>query len=96
MDKKSLLKETIEHIDIRSFDARPIIEAYGRMAFQARNLHNVSAIFNRMLKDDSCSIILTLAGSLFSAGLKNVVADMIRQNMVDVIVSTGVSPWVST
>lgn len=89
MDKKSLLKETIEHIDIRSFDARPIIEAYGRMAFQARNLHNASAIFNRMLKDDPCSIILTLAGSLFSAGLKNVVADMIRQNMVDVIVSTG-------
>jgi deoxyhypusine synthase len=89
MDKKSLLKDIIEHIDIRSFDARPIIEAYGRMAFQARNLHNASAIFNRMLKDDSCSIMLTLAGSLFSAGLKNVVTDMIRYNMVDVIVSTG-------
>ena len=89
MDKKSLLKDTIEHIDIRSFDARPIIEAYGRMAFQARNHHNASAIFNRMLKDDSCSIMLTLAGSLFSAGLKNVVTDMIRYNMVDVIISTG-------
>ena len=89
MDKKTLLKDIIEHIDIRSFDARPIIEAYGRMAFQARNLHNASAIFNRMLKDDSCSIMLTLAGSLFSAGLKNVVIDMIRYNMVDVIVSTG-------
>jgi len=89
MDRKSLLKDVIEHIDIRSFDARPIIEAYGRMAFQARNLHNASAIFNRMLKDDSCSILLTLAGSLFSAGLKNVVADMIRYNMVDVIISTG-------
>ncbi len=89
MDKKSLLKDIIDHIDIRSFDARPIIEAYGRMAFQARNLHNASAIFNRMLKDDTCSIILTLAGSLFSAGLKNVVTDMIRYNMVDVIVSTG-------
>ena len=89
MDKKSLLKDVIEHIDIRSIDARPIIEAYGRMAFQARNLHNASEIFNRMLKDDSCSIILTLTGSLFSAGLKNVVRDMIRYNMVDVIVSTG-------
>jgi len=89
MDKKSLLKDTIEHIDIRSFDARPIIEAYGRMAFQARNLHNASGIFNRMLQDDSCSIILTLAGSLFSAGLKNIVTDMIQHNMVDVIVSTG-------
>ena len=87
MDKKSLLKDIIEHINIRSFDARPIIEAYGRMAFQARNLHNVSAIFNRILKDDPCSIILTLAGSLFSAGLKNVVADMIWYNMVDVKLS---------
>ena len=88
-DKKLLLKDIIEHIDIRLFDARPIIEAYGRMAFQARNLHNASAIFNRMLKDDSCSIMLTLAGSLFSAGLKNVVTDMIRYNMVDMIISTG-------
>jgi len=89
MDKESLLKDAIEHIDIRSFDARPIIEAYGRMAFQARNLHNASDIFNSMLKDESCSIILTLAGSLFGAGLKGLVADMIRYNMLDVIVSTG-------
>jgi deoxyhypusine synthase len=89
MDRKSLLKNPIEHIDIRSFDARPIIEAYGRMAFQARNLYNASDIFNRMLKDDSCSIIATLAGSLFSAGLKGVVVDMIKYNMVDLIVSTG-------
>jgi len=89
MDRKSLLKNPIEHIDIRSFDAGPIIEAYGRMAFQARNLYNASDIFNRMLKDDSCSIIVTLAGSLFSAGLKGVVVDMIKYNMVDLIVSTG-------
>jgi deoxyhypusine synthase len=30
-----------------------------------------------------------MAGSLFSAGLKNVVVDMIRNNMIDAIVSTG-------
>lgn len=89
MERRSLLRETIEHIDIRSFDARPIIDAYGKMAFQARNLHKVSHIFNKMLHDESCSIILTLAGSLLSAGLKGVVADMIRYNMVDVVVSTG-------
>jgi len=42
-----------------------------------------------MLKDKNCGIILTLAGSLFSAGLKKVVYDMIMNNMVDAIVSTG-------
>jgi deoxyhypusine synthase len=42
-----------------------------------------------MLKDKNCGIILTLAGSLFSAGLKKVVYDMIMNNMIDAIVSTG-------
>ena len=42
-----------------------------------------------MIKDENCAVILTLAGSLFSAGLKKVVYDMIMNNMVDAIVSTG-------
>jgi len=42
-----------------------------------------------MLKDPECSIILCLAGSLLSAGLKKVVTDLVRHNMVDAIVSTG-------
>lgn len=59
------------------------------MAFQARNLATASDVFRRMLTDHDCKIILTLAGSLFSAGLKHVVVDMIDHNMVDVIVSSG-------
>lgn len=89
MKKQDYLKETIRHIDIKSFDARPIIDSYRQMAFQARNLATAADIFSRMLQDKDCSIILTLAGSLFSAGLKDVVADMIENNMVDAIVSTG-------
>jgi deoxyhypusine synthase len=42
-----------------------------------------------MLADKDCSVILCLAGSLVSAGLKNVIVDMIRHNMVDAVVSTG-------
>src|SRR5438105_14255231 len=42
-----------------------------------------------MLRDKDCAIILCLAGSLFSAGLKNVIVDLVRHNMVDAIVSTG-------
>ncbi len=89
MEKKDLLKKPIEHIDIKTFDARPIIDAYASMAFQARNLAVAAEIYDRMLSDHDCKIILTLAGSLFSAGLKHVVVDMIDHNMVDVIVSTG-------
>ncbi|HCK99731.1 MAG TPA: deoxyhypusine synthase [Candidatus Marinimicrobia bacterium] len=89
MKKQDYLKNVIQHIDIKSFDARPIIDAYKNMAFQSRNLAAAADIYSRMLKDKDCNIILTLAGSLFSAGLKNIVADMIENNMVDAIVSTG-------
>jgi len=89
MKKNDYLKKVVEHIDIKSFDSRPILKAYNEMAFQARNLAVAADIYDRMLKDEKCKVILTLAGSLFSAGLKDVVADMVENNMVDAIVSTG-------
>jgi len=89
MKKNDYLQKVVEHIDIKSFDARPILKAYSKMAFQARNLAVAADIYDQMLKDEKCKVILTLAGSLFSAGLKEVVADMVENNMVDAIVSTG-------
>jgi len=88
-EKKELLSEQIKHIDIKTFNAIPLIEAFDHMAFQSRNLANACKIYDTMLADTECSIILCLAGSLVSAGLKNVIVDMIRYNMVDAIVSTG-------
>ena len=49
----------------------------------------LSAEDQQMLTDKDCSVILCLAGSLFSAGLKKVVLDMVENDMVDAIVSTG-------
>lgn len=42
-----------------------------------------------MISDQECGIILTLAGSLISAGQKQVILDLMENNMVDAIVSTG-------
>src|SRR5687768_18287609 len=39
--------------------------------------------------DKNCSVVLCLAGSLVSAGLKKVITDLVNNNMVDAIVSTG-------
>ena len=87
--KKDFLKEPIEHIDITRHDVVPLVEAMGKMAFQARNLARAAEIYDRMLADKECSVILCLAGSLFSAGLKRVVFDLVKHDMVDAIVSTG-------
>lgn len=89
MKKQDYLKEVIKHIDITKYNVVDMIEKMGDMAFSARDLSRAAKIYDTMLKDKNTTVILTLAGSLFSAGLKKVVYDMIKNNMVDVIVSTG-------
>src|SRR2546430_8863423 len=87
--KSDLLVEIIEHIDIKEHDVVPVVEAMSKMAFSARDLGRAATIYDQMIQDEDCAIILCLAGSLFSAGLKNVIVDLVRHNMVDAIVSTG-------
>jgi deoxyhypusine synthase len=87
--KKDLLKETIQHIDIKKYNVVPMVDAMEHMAFSARSLNRAAKIYDMMINDKECGIILTLAGSIFSAGLKKVVYDLVMNNMVDAIVSTG-------
>ncbi|HED31923.1 MAG TPA: deoxyhypusine synthase [Prosthecochloris aestuarii] len=89
MSKDELLRDTVKHIDIKKLDVVPLIDQMGETAFQARNLARAASIMDRMQQDTDCAVILTLAGSLISAGLKQVIIDMLEHNMVDVIVSTG-------
>ena len=87
--KKDYLKDVIKHIDIKEHNVVKLVESMGEMAFSARDLNRAAKIYEMMLEDKDNTVILTLAGSLFSAGLKKVVFDMIENNMVDAIVSTG-------
>ncbi len=89
MQKSDLLHTAVEHYDIKTVNVVPVIEMMEKTAFQARNLARAAEIVDEMVADKNCGIILTLAGSLISAGQKNVVLDMMRSNMVDAIVSTG-------
>ncbi len=87
--REALLSRPVEHIDITAFDARPIIDAYRDMAFSSRTLAQAADIYSMMLADRGCAVILTMAGSLISAGLKRALIALVENNMVDAIVSTG-------
>ncbi len=89
--KNNLLNNVVEHIDITSFDARPIIDSMAKMSFSSRDLAKATEIYNKMLDDEECSVILTIAGSTSAGGCMDVYADMIKYNMVDAIVATGAS-----
>jgi len=89
ISKEELLKEPVRHIDIKQLDIVPLVDQMADTAFQARNLARAASIVDLMQQDRECAVILTLAGSLISAGLKQVVIDMLDNHMVDAIVSTG-------
>ena len=91
MKKKDVLKKPVRHVDVTAFDATPIIAAMREMSFTSRDTAAATDIFSRMLRDKGCTIMLSLAGSTGAAGCMQIYADMIRHNMVDVVVATGAS-----
>ena len=89
MDKSDFLKDPVKHIDIKSFDSTGIIEAMKDMSFTARDTAGAADILNKMINDEECTIMLCIAGSTSAAGCMQIYVDMVKHNMVDVIVATG-------
>jgi deoxyhypusine synthase len=91
MKKTDLLKDTIEHIDIKSFDSTPIIDSMRKMSFTSRDTARAADILMKMVNNPDCTKILTLAGSTSAGGCMQIYVEMVRNKMVDVIVATGAS-----
>lgn len=91
MKKETLLRETIEHIDIKKFDPTPLIESMKNMSFSSRDAARAAEILHRMVRDTESTNILTLAGSTSAGGCMQIYVDMIRSGMIDVVVATGAS-----
>ena len=81
-NKKSLLNSPVEHIDIKSFDARKIIDGMSKMSFTSRDTARAAAIYNEMLADKDCSIFLTLAGSTSAGGCMDLYTDLVKQDKI--------------
>ena len=89
--KAELLQNVVEHVDITSFDARPIIDSMRKMSFSSRDTARAADIFSMAIEDKDCSPWLILAGSTSAGGCMDLYAELVRSNMVDVIVATGAS-----
>jgi len=91
LKKKDLLKETIKHFDIKKVDTTAVINAMRDMSFTSRDTAVAADIYDRMIKDKDCTIMLTLAGSTSAGGCMQVYVDMVKNKMIDVVVATGAS-----
>src|SRR6185312_5238491 len=89
--KAELLQNTVEHVDITQYDARPVIDAMRKMSFSARDTARAADILTMALEDKHCSVWLPPAGSTSAAGCMTVYRDTIRLGTIDTVVATGAS-----
>ena len=71
-----------------------LMEAFKGISFQGRNLGTALSVWERALTDpDRPTIMLGVAGSLMAGGQRKVLRDLIKYNLVDVIVTVGSQPY---
>src|SRR5690242_18159191 len=56
--KKEYLNKAIEHVDITKHNVVPLVDSMASMAYSARDLHRAAEIYDRMLRDKDCGVIL--------------------------------------
>jgi deoxyhypusine synthase len=89
------LKERVVPVDVeKKKTVSEILYAFNDTSFQSRNLAKCVEIYVKMLKDqDKPTVFLGLSGAMIPAGMKKVVSTMVKQKMVNVIVTTGANAY---
>lgn len=88
-DKRDLLATPVEPLDVKTTDVVKLVEAMGRTALSGRELGRAARIVDAMIAHPHAAVILTLAGSVVSAGMRQVIRDLVEHDMVDALVATG-------
>jgi len=89
------LKEPIRPLDLEKIQTvSDLLKAFSRTSFQSRTLAMCADIYVAMLEDQARpTIFLGIAGAMVPAGMKGVISTIVKNNMVDVIVSTGANMY---
>ena len=89
--EKSKLLEKVR--DIRLRPSKEVVSLVDQMhdagGFMGRHLAEVARTFTQMLGDRSCTKFLSFPAALVATGTRGVIVDMIKEGMVDVIVTAS-------
>jgi deoxyhypusine synthase len=88
-ERETFAHDPIGHADVRAgMTVGELAEAYGDAGIGAASLHEAVDVYSEMLADD-VTTFLGLAGAMVPAGMRRIVADLIRDGHVDALVTTG-------
>ncbi|WP_181686938.1 deoxyhypusine synthase [Halorhabdus salina] len=88
-DRETFAHDPIGHAEVRAgMTVEELTAEYGDGGIGASALHEAVDIYSEMLDDDVTNF-LGLAGAMVPAGMRRIVADLIRDGHVDALVTTG-------
>jgi deoxyhypusine synthase len=93
MKREDYLQNPVKHIKVDgTLTVDQLVRQFqGSGSFGAGRLARACNIYEKMLRDKDCTVFLSLSGAVVPAGMRAVVADLIRAHLVDVVVCTGAS-----
>ena len=88
--KSKILQKPVRHLNLKGVQSVfDLVQSFQHTSFQSRNVYRCFEVFQKMLRDPECIVFLGLSGAMIPGGMRQVISDMIRMKLVDVIVSTG-------
>jgi deoxyhypusine synthase len=93
MRRKDYLQHPVEHMKINApLTVDQLIQQFSNSgSFGAGRVATACDIYEKMLRDKECTVFLAVSGAIVPAGLRTLIADLIRKHLIDVLVCTGAS-----
>lgn len=91
MKREDFLNTPVAHMQLKpQMTVNQLIKQFKRSgSFGAGRLAEACDVYEKMVRDEECTVFLALAGAMVPAGLRTTVTDLIRKRLIDVLVSTG-------
>jgi len=91
VEREELLKNPVVHMKLtpKMTVNRLIKEFSNSGSFGAGRVATACDVYESMVRDKECTIFLSVAGAVVPAGLRSIIADLIRKRFVDVVATTG-------
>ena len=89
-DREEFVADPLGHVRVRAgMTVGELVGEYGNAGIGARDLHDAVDLTAEMFERDDTAVLVGLAGAMVPCGMRQVVADLIRDGYVDALVTTG-------
>jgi deoxyhypusine synthase len=89
-EREEFSHDPVAHAEARAgMTVGDLAETYGNAGIGARSVHEAVEVTAEMFGDEDVGVFMGLAGAMVPAGMREIVADLIRDGYVDALVTTG-------